>query len=78
MIAITSPATPQLASLLPRIVRPRRPRSPKAAPGAHHHHHSREKSDLIVDERTPLGHAPSLEIGCDGLSDALPTDAGNA
>ena len=51
MIAITSPATPQPASLLPRIVRPRRPRSPKAAPGAHRHHHSREKSDLVVERQ---------------------------
>jgi len=49
MIEIASPATPQLASLLLRIVRPRRWRSPKSAPRAHHHHLRSEKSDPIVD-----------------------------
>jgi hypothetical protein len=54
MIEVASPATPQLGSLLPLVIRPRRWRSPKSAPGAHHHHLRREKSDPFADRKHPV------------------------
>ena len=49
MIEIASPAAPQLSSLLPLVVRPRRWRSPNEAPGASREHDRREKYDPIAD-----------------------------
>jgi hypothetical protein len=54
MTEIASAATPQLGSLLPLVVRPRRWRSPKYAPGAYHHRLHREKSDPIADRTHPF------------------------
>jgi hypothetical protein len=49
MIAITSPAMPQPASLSPRFARPRRQRSPEYHPAAYHRHGRHEKYDPIAD-----------------------------
>lgn len=43
MIEIASPATPQLGSLSPRVVPPRRRRSPKYPPGASRERDRRRK-----------------------------------
>ncbi len=49
MIEIASPTTPQLSSLLPLVVRPRRWCPPNDAPGASREHGRREKYDPIAD-----------------------------
>jgi hypothetical protein len=49
MIEIASPATPQLSSLSPLVVRPRRPRSPKDAPSAYREYDCCEKHDHNAD-----------------------------
>ena len=49
MIEIASPTTPQLRSLLPLVVRPRRWCSPNDAPGASREHGRHEKYDPIAD-----------------------------
>jgi hypothetical protein len=49
MIEIAPLATPQLSSLLPLVVRPRRWRSPNDAPGASRKYGRREKYDPIAD-----------------------------
>ena len=49
MIEIASPTTPQLSSLLPLVVRPRRWCSPNDAPGASREHGRHEKYDPIAD-----------------------------
>ena len=54
MIEIASPATPQLSSLLPLVVRPRRRRSPNDAPGTSREHDRREKYDPIADRQHSL------------------------
>src|ERR1700720_4237336 len=54
MIEIASPATPQLSSLLPLAVRPRRRRSSNDAPGASREHGRREKYDPIADREHSL------------------------
>ena len=54
MIEIASPATPQLASLLLRIVRPRRWRSPNGPPADSPEHGRREKHHPIADRQHRL------------------------
>ena len=54
MIEIASPATPQLSSLLPLVLRPRRLRSPNDAPGAPREHGRREKYDPFADREHSL------------------------
>ena len=55
MIASASPATPQLASLLLRIVRPRRWRSPHCPPADFPEHGRREKHHPNASRQHPLG-----------------------
>ena len=66
MIAIASPATPQLSSLSPLVVRPRRRRSPEDAPGAYPEHDCRENM-IAMPTRMALRHAPSSEIVLDRM-----------
>ena len=54
MIAIASPGTPQLASLLLRIVRPRRWRSPNCPPANSREHGRREKHHRNAGRQHPL------------------------
>jgi hypothetical protein len=62
MIEIASPATPQLSSLSPLVVRPRRRRSPEDAPGAYREHDCREKHDSYADREWLFAtlHPPKL------------------
>ena len=55
MIAIASPATPQLASLLLRIVRPRRWRSPNCPSADSPEHGRREKHHPNAGRQHRLG-----------------------
>ena len=55
MIEIASPATPQLGSLLPLVIRPRRWRSPNCPPANSPEHGHREKHHPIADRQHRLG-----------------------
>jgi hypothetical protein len=54
MIEIASPTTPQLGSLLPPVVRPRRWRSPKHPPAASPEQGRHEKYDPIANRQHSL------------------------
>jgi hypothetical protein len=77
MTEIASAAMPQLGSLLPLVVRPRRWRSPKHPPAASPEQGRSQKYHPIAS-REHLGYALSLQIVSDGPSDHSSTDAGDA
>ena len=54
MIEIASPATPQLAALLLRIVRPRRWRSPNGPPADSPEHGRREQYHPMTGKEHPI------------------------
>jgi hypothetical protein len=54
MIEIALPATPQLGSLLPLVVRPRRWCSPKDPPAACREHGRRQKYHPVAGREHPL------------------------
>ena len=78
MIEIASSAAPQLGSLLPLVVRPRRSRSPKISSGQL----SRARPPRTISshdrQRTPHRYALSFEIVFNGHCDHSPTDAGDS
>ncbi len=78
MIEIASAAMPQLGSLLPRVIRPRRWRSPKHPPAAFPRARPQPKISSRGRQRTPLGYALSFEIVFDGHRHRSPTDAGDS
>jgi hypothetical protein len=77
MIAITPPAMPQLGSLLPWVIRPRRSRSPKHPPAASLEQARSQKYHPIAN-REHLGYALFFQIVFDGHGDHSPKDAGDA
>ncbi len=77
MIEIASAAMPQLGSLLPQVIRPRRWRSPKHPPAASLEQGPSQKNHPVAG-REHLGYALSFQIVSDGQSDHSSTDAGDA
>ena len=77
MIEIASAAMPQLGSLSPRVVRPRRWRSPKHPPAASPEQGRGQKNHPVAG-REHLGYALSFQIVVDCHFDHASKDAGAA
>jgi hypothetical protein len=77
MIEIASAAMPQLGSLLPRVIRPRRWRSPKYPPAASPEQGRSQKNHPLAG-RKHLAYALSFQIVFDGHSDHSSTNARDA